>query len=83
MQIKPFDRTEASPESISLLKETLNKGYDVYYIKTPYYFPTSDPDYLWNDSDFVVKDYSKTFCKIELKNNLTTEKSDTTCMRLK
>jgi len=75
---------EVSADSISLLKETLNKGYDVYYIKNPYYSPTTDPDFLWKNSDFVVKDYSKTFCKVELVTNLTTaEKSNISCMRLK
>lgn len=65
-----FDSKTSIQESIKLLKETMDKGYDVYILKEP--SRGLDRDffkYLVNNHGFVIKDHSKSFCKIDLQNN--------------
>ena len=65
-----FDSKTSIQESIKLLKETMDKGYDVYILKEP--SRGLDRDffkYLVNNHGFVIKDHSKSFCKIGLQNN--------------
>jgi hypothetical protein len=64
-----------SPESINLLKQIMDENYKVYLIKNP----TDNLDrkvysIFSNHQEFSIKEYSKSFCKVEL--GLVTEKID-------
>ena len=72
-----FDSKTSIQESIILLKETMDKGYDVYILKEP--SRGLDRDffkYLVNNHGFVIKDHSKSFCKIDLQNNNNFDNED-------
>ena len=65
-----FDSKASIQESIKLLKETINKGYDVYIFKEP--SRGLDRDffkYLVNNHGFLIKDHSKSFCRLILQND--------------
>jgi len=65
-----FDSKTSIQESIKLLKETMDKGYDVYILKEPSRgLDREFFKYLVNNHGFVIKDHSKSFCKIDLQNN--------------
>jgi len=63
-----------SQESIQNLKNLMQEGYQVYsfknqlYDKDPHYFR-----YIENVHGIILKDYSKTFCKLELEKNIIPE----------
>jgi len=56
-----------SPESFDVLKATLKDNYDVFLLKHPTE-PLDKISYnlLAQNSDFIIKDYSESFCKVEL-----------------
>jgi hypothetical protein len=65
-----FDSKTTIQESIKLLKETMDKGYDVYILKEP--SRGLDRDffkYLVSNHGFVIKEHSKSFCKIHLQSD--------------
>jgi|APSaa5957512535_1039671.scaffolds.fasta_scaffold46652_1 hypothetical protein len=82
-QLTPFKiikNGEISNNSTILLKEIIEKGNDVYVFKKSYtVFEKNLMSDLINDYEFILKDYSKTFCKVELSSseNLV---SDLSCM---
>ncbi len=85
------NRTNTPLESIEILKDAMNSGYDVYTftqkkhrVEGPYF------QYLMNEHDFVFTQVSKTFCKLELINetsiktkNFTNVESDQICITAK
>jgi len=78
----PVYKGELYPESIELLKHIILDGYDVFIFKQPTVSAEKDiiKD-LINNHGFVVKDYSKSFCKIMLKEpNEVKENSDDICL---
>lgn len=79
IQFKAYIQDEnISPKSLNLLKKTLKDGYDVYIMKNP--FNSKDKmiyKNLANHSEFIIKDHSKSFCKVELsKSNEKTISND-------
>jgi hypothetical protein len=65
-----FDSKQSIQESVELLKETMDKGYDVYILKEP--SRGKDRDffkYLAYNHGFVIKDFSKSFCKVNLQSD--------------
>jgi len=77
----PFQpNTVKLEESITLLKKVIDDGYDVYVFKKSTYVGEKDIlKLLVSEHGFVLKDYSKTFCKMELpKGNII--KSDESCV---
>jgi len=77
----PFQpNTTKLPESIALLKQVIEEGYNVYIFKKPTYIGEKDiMKLLVNDYGIVLKDYSKTFCKMELAKDASI-KSDDICL---
>jgi len=74
-------------ESIKMLKEVMNSGYNVFTFKDNKKIEEEYFEYLINDHGFVLKEYSETFCKLELSdeneidiNNFTNVKSDQICV---
>lgn len=78
----PTYRGEIHPESIELLKQIILDRYDVLIFKQPTRSMEKDIiKKLINDHDFIVKDYSKSFCKIMLKElNDIKANSDDICL---
>jgi hypothetical protein len=86
-----YDTTAFSPtitngtylNSIKLLENIIQEGYDVYTFKVP--FNESEKNIINNLIDeygLVLKEYSTTFCKIELSINEKTI-SDENCINNK
>jgi len=71
------DKTTPGPRSI------LNQGYEVFVFKKHGYFDTAYYLYLESHHGIILKDYSKSFCKMEivdeLKLNSIESKSDKIC----
>jgi len=74
-----------SKDHIQTLKKIMKEGYEVYTFKSkwrldPFYF-----DYLKNEHGIILKDYSKTFCKLELTKSVDeieiNAKADSICYR--
>ena len=64
----PTYRGELHPESIELLKQIILDGYEVFIFKQPTGLTEKDTiKKLINDHGFIVKDYSKSFCQIMIK----------------
>ena len=57
-------------ESIALLINTINQDYEVFVFKEPSYF-LEKPffNYLVEEHNFVLREYSKSFCKLEFFDN--------------
>ena len=53
---------------IPTLKKIMEEGYEVYAFKSK--FETSYFEYIKTEYGLVLKDYSKTFCKLELVKNV-------------
>jgi len=69
-----------SKELIQKLENLLISGYDVYTFKEQIY--ETDPPYfryLEKNHGIVLKEYSETFCKMELSNELEKLNSDDVC----
>jgi len=57
-------------ESFELLKKIMNNGYDVYLLREPIdRLDRFAYDLIYENSDFVVVDYSQSFCKLEITLN--------------
>ena len=73
-------------ESISLIKNTINQGYEIFIFKEHTYF-LEKPffNFLVDEHNFILREYSESFCKLELlddetiHNNLNL-KSDASCL---
>jgi len=65
-----FDSKPSIQKSIGLLKETMDKGYDVYIFKEPSRGVDRDFfKYLAYNHGFIIKDHSKSFCKLILQSD--------------
>jgi hypothetical protein len=56
--------------------------YDVFVLKDHFRFETTYYHYLESNHGIILKDYSKSFCKmelVELNQNNTASKGDQTC----
>lgn len=63
----PISETEISSDSVNRLKKIINEGHDVYTFKSPFIeFEKNMYNNLINEHGFILKEYSKTFCKMEL-----------------
>ncbi len=65
-----FDSRKLSMEPIESLIKLIEKGYDVYTFKDNWW--EIDPQYfryIEKNHGLILKDYSKTFCKMELPDN--------------
>jgi hypothetical protein len=70
ISFSPIENGEISSDSIKLLEKIINDGHDVYAFKIPYItFEKNMINNLVDDYGFILKDYSKTFCKVELSSN--------------
>ena len=81
-QIVPIDDKKAPADSISLLTEIINDDYSVYVFKTP---TTIHEKIILQDlvdnHNFILQDYSESFCTIKIKTNENTLKqSDPVCL---
>jgi len=57
-------------ESIALLIDTMNQGYEVFVFKeSQYYLEKPYFNYLVEEHNFVLRDYSNSFCKLEYFGN--------------
>lgn len=68
----PFDptSTKLSSNSINLLRELIKDGHDVNIFKIPFTINEKEMiSKLTSQHNFILKDHSKTFCKIELPTN--------------
>ena len=71
---------QISTDSINLLKNIIKDEYDVYMFKIP--FNNNEKNMineLGNEHGFIFKDYSKTFCKVEIISDKELE-SDISCI---
>lgn len=68
-------------EPIKVLKKIMNEGYDVFIFKEQSSLDNWYLRYLETSEGIIAKDYSETFCKLELINNLDNlnESSDILC----
>lgn len=76
-----IDETKFPQKPIKLLKELLETDHDIYIFKKSHHnVDKIYLNYLVNNHELILKEYSKTFCKIELKeqDNVTT---DQTCLQ--
>lgn len=70
-----------SDESVILLKKILQDGYDVYVLKEP--AKEYEKDVLLvliNDHGFIIKDHSKSFCKILISEQEKFQETDDVCL---
>jgi len=58
--------------SVKLLKTAINLGYDAYVLKNPNYIYEKEYYRFLLNQTLVLKDFSKSFCKIELGINSST-----------
>ena len=57
-------------EKITGPKSILNEGYSVFVLKEKWFFDKSYYNYLKSQHGIILKDFSKSFCKMELVNEL-------------
>jgi len=57
-------------EKITGSKSILNEGYSVFVLKQQVFFDTIYYNYLKSQHGIILKDYSPSFCKMELVNEL-------------
>lgn len=72
-----IDETKFPQEPIVLLKELLEENNDVYTFKeSSHRAEKIYLNYLVNNHELILKDYSKSFCKFELKiqDNVSSDK---------
>ena len=71
-----------SDDSVILLKQILQDGYDVYVLKEPTAKYEKDSlRVLTNEHGFIIKDHSKSFCKILIGEEGKFQKSDDICLK--
>ena len=71
---------DGSLNSVNLLEKIMNEGHDVYAFKTSFNNEEKKMiNSLVNEYGFILKDYSKTFCKVELSSN-DQSRSDENCI---
>ncbi len=63
-------KTTTGPSSI------LNEGYEVFILKGGWYFDRVYYHHLEKNHGIILKDYSKSFCKMELVNELKLDNSE-------
>jgi len=63
-------KTTTGPSSI------LNEGYEVFILKGGWYFDRVYYHHLEKNHGIILKDYSKSFCKMELVNELKLDSSE-------
>ena len=70
---------------IEQLKKIMKEGYEVYTFKSKWRLDQFYFDYLKNEHGIILKDYSKTFCKLELTKSVDeieiNAKADSICYR--
>jgi len=64
-----YTHEDFSIGSVQLLKTTINADYDVYTLKNPKFFYDKEYFRFMLTQNLVLKDFSKSFCKIEIGNN--------------
>lgn len=70
-----------SSDSVILLKKILQDGYDVYVLKEPTTKYEKDSlRFLINEHGFMIKDHSKSFCKIVIDEEGKFQKTDNICL---
>jgi len=70
ISFNPVFNTQISSDSVNLLEKIIEEGHDVYTFKIPFIaFEKNVINSLVNEHGFILKDYSKTFCKMELSSN--------------
>lgn len=70
-----------SSDSVILLKKILQDGYNVYVLKEPTAKYEKDSlRFLTNEHGFIIKDHSKSFCKILIEEGKF-QKSDDVCLK--
>lgn len=58
---------QTSSDSVNLLEKIIKEGHDVNTFKIPFTVHEKNMiNSLVNEHGFILKDYSKTFCKMEL-----------------
>ena len=74
-----FDQNYISKDTIDLINETMSEGYNFYVLKKPH-FHLDEPflRYLVENYDFVLKEHSTSFCKLEINKEIN-QKSDEIC----
>jgi len=79
-----FDLDQADAikdDSIILLKQIIQDGYDVYVLKEPTTEYEKDSlRVLTNEHGFIIKDHSKSFCKILIGEEGKFQKTDNICL---
>lgn len=74
-----FDENMVSSETIDVINYYMKNGYNFYSFKEPQsHLDKPFLRHLVENYDFVVKDYSPNFCKVEIDND-DSEKSDESC----
>jgi len=69
ISFNPVLNTQISSDSVNLLEKIIEEGHDVYTFKIPFIaFEKNMINSLVNEHGFILKDYSKTFCKMELSS---------------
>ena len=69
ISFNPVFNTQISSDSVNLLEKIIEEGHDVYTFKIPFIaFEKNVINSLVNEHGFILKDYSKTFCKMELSS---------------
>ena len=73
---------EMKQESVDLLKQSMNDGYDVYVFKQETYNREKEAlTNLISNNGFILIDHSDTFCKMLIINEeLSNTASDKTCI---
>ena len=77
MSFRPSFTEEATLDSINLLQDIMEEGYDVYTFKIPLSYGEKDIiQSLIDKHGLILKDHSETFCKVEFsidKNAISDE----------
>jgi len=79
----PFSKVYGSTlkESVPLLKQIVTEGYDVYTLKNGSKIADKETfRELVEHHDMVLKDYSKSFCKLSLVEDSNDKSTDKICI---
>lgn len=69
ISFNPMLTKQISSDSVNLLEKIIKEGYDVNTFKIPFNVHEKNMiNSLVNEHGFTLKDYSKTFCKMELSS---------------
>ena len=80
ISFNPTLNKQISTDSIILLENIIEKEYDIYTFKIPFNIHEKNMiNDLVNEHGFILKDYSKTFCKVEFQTS-SNLKSDDECL---